>query len=306
MASTFLTPDVIAKQALATLYENLCMVPLVYTDVSRDFTGAKVGDTVNIRKPATFEAKTFDRVAGIELQDATEENVPVKLDKIADVSFAVTSEDMTLRVEDFDTQLLGPACEALAQKIDREVLALRSDITQVVGESDQDGFEWTKPEALIEAGRLLNIAKVPNSQRHAVVGPTTHANWLNSSLLKQANHSGDTIALRQGSIGSNLFGFDAYMTQNIDQPATSPTVGQPTTEVGVAFHQNAFALASAPLALPTDNTWAAIENYRGISIRVAKQYDITHKKEIVSLDVLYGVKTIDKNRAALIRGDLKS
>ncbi|MDH6678446.1 hypothetical protein M2284_002649 [Rhodococcus sp. LBL1] len=305
MANTFLTPDVIAANAMATLYENLCMVPLVYTDVSSDFTKAKVGDTVNIRKPATFEAKTFDRVAGIELQDATEENIPVKLDKIADVSFAVTSEDMTLHLEDFDAQLLQPACEALAQKIDRELLKLRSDITQVVGESTQSGFEWDKPEALIEAGRLLNIAKVPTSQRHAVVGPTTHAKWLNSPLLKQADQSGETAALRQGSIGRNLFGFDAYMTQNIEQSAGTPAVGQPTTEVGIAFHQNAFALASAPLALPTDSTWAAVQNYKGISIRVAKQYDITHKKEIVSLDVLYGVKTIDKNRAAIIRGDLK-
>ena len=64
MANTLLTPDVIASQALATLYESTVMLPLVYTDVSADFTAAKVGDTVTIRKPATFTANEFTRGSG--------------------------------------------------------------------------------------------------------------------------------------------------------------------------------------------------------------------------------------------------
>lgn len=300
MANAFLTPDVVARYALATLYENTVMLPLVYTDYSIEFGGTqKVGDTVNVRKPASFTANEFDRTAGITIQNANEGSFAVKLDKIADVSFAVTSEELTLDIEDFDEQLLAPATEALSQKIDRDLIGLGAGITQAAGEGS--GFEWNKPEVLIEAGRLLDIHNVPTGMRHAVTGPTTRANWLNSDLLKHADQSGTTEALRQGSIGRNLFGFDAYMTQNVGQPAGTPATGDPTTEVGLAFHPTAFSFVSAPLAVPP-NANAAVQSYKGLSIRVAQQYDINKKQTVVSLDVLYGVQVVDPNRAVLLKG----
>lgn len=300
MANTLLTPDVIAPRAIATLYSNLCMVPLSYTDVSRSFAGYKVGDTVNVRKPATFTANTFNRASGISIQNITETSIPVTLDTIEDVSVAITAEDLTLNLEDFNEQVLKPAMEALAQKIDRAILGLRGDITQEAGVGA--GFEWEKPEVLIEADRLLNIQNVPPSERVAVVGPSTRAKWLNTDLIKHADKSGDTAALRRGSLGENIFGFDTYMTQNVDQPAGTPAAGQPTTEVGVAFHKSAFAFTSAPLALPSDNTWASSASFKGLNLRIVKQYDNSKKQEVISIDTLFGVKTIDPNRAVLLKG----
>lgn len=306
MANTLLTPDVIARQALASLYESLVMVPLVYTDVSSEFTTQKIGNAVNIRKPATFVAKDFVRADGIELQDATEGSVQVSLDKISDVSFAVTSEELSLDIVDFDTQFLTPAMMALAQKIDRAILSLRNDITQVAGtvpavDGKPGDFDWTKPESLIEAGRLFDINLLPETERHAVVGPTAKARWLNSEIVKHADKSGSTEALRRGSIGSDLFGFDVYQTQNVGQPKTAPVAGEPTTEVGVAFHPTAFAFASAPLDV-APGSFAAVETFKGVSIRIAYQYDIDKKQTIVSLDTLYGIKTLDAKRAVLLKG----
>ncbi|WP_280389804.1 P22 phage major capsid protein family protein [Nocardia wallacei] len=303
MANTLLTPDVLARAALANLYENLCMVPLVYTDVSSDFTRTKVGDTVNIRKPATFTANTFDRTSGITIQNATETSVPVVLNTIKDVSFAITSEDLTLHLEDFTEQLLQPAMEALAQSIDRAIIAqAKADFTQVAG--TQTGFEWNKPEVLIEADRQLNIKNVPASERSAIIGPSTRAPWLNTDIIKHADKSGSTEALRKGSLGRDIFGFEAFMTQNIVQPAGSPASGQPTTEVGLAFHKTALALASAPLAAPSDGSWHAVESYKGLSLRLVKSYDITKKQDVVSVDILFGTKTLDANRGVLLRGAL--
>lgn len=306
MANTLLTPDVIARNALASLYENLVMVPLVYTDPSADFAGpTKVGNTVNVRKPAVFQAQDFNRANGIQLQDAVEGSIPVALDHIADVSFAVTAEELALDVQNFDEQLLSPATEALAQKIDRAILGLRNDVTQTAGGAAPVGFEWNKPEVLIEAGRLLDIKNVPNALRHAVTGPTTRAQWLNSDVIKLAINSGTTEALRQGSIGQSVFGFDAYMTQNVGQPPASPATGDPTTEIGVAFHPTAFCFVTRPLELPPNKS-AAVVTYNGVSIRVVQDYDIRAKETIVSLDVLYGVKTLDPNRAVLLKGPNKS
>lgn len=299
MANTFLTPQAIAKQALASLYETTHMLPLVYTDLTSEFTAKKIGDTINVRKPAVFVANLFNRATGIVPQDATEGNVPVVLDKIADVSFVVTSEDLTLKIEQFDEQLLTPAMEAISQHIDLAILGLRSGITQTVGQAL--GLEWDKPESLIDAGRILDVNKVAPSERYAVVGPTTKAKWLNTDLLKHADKSGSTDALRQGSIGKDLVGFETFWTQNVGQPPVAPTIGQPLTEIDLAFHKTAFAFASAPLEVAPGSNGAVV-NYKGISIRVVYDYDIKYKQTVVSLDTLYGVKTLDANRAVLIKG----
>lgn len=301
MANTLLTPDVIANAALATLYETTVAAQLVHRDYSPEFV-AKIGDTVTIRKPAVFEAKEFSEASGIEVQDATESGIPVVLNHHADVSFAVTSKDLSLKVEDFREQLLNPALEAISQKIDRDVLKFRDDITQEVGATGT--WTWDKPESLVDAGVLLDIAKVPASERRAIVGPVTRGKWLQNELVKKANESGSTAALREGSIGAQLWGFDAYMSQNIGQPkpAGSQVAGDPTTEVDVAFHRTAVALVTRQLELPMGAANAYIANYKGFGIRVVIGYDQNKKKDVVSLDTLYGVKTLDSNRAVLIKG----
>lgn len=299
MANTFLTPDIIAKQALATLYETTVMKPLIHTDLTAEFSSAKVGDTINVRKPATFTAQDFNRATGIQLQEANEGSIPVKLDQFKDVSFSVTDEDLALEIEDFDTQLLTPAMEALAVAVDSTILSLRNDILQEVGLST--GFEYTVPESLIDAGRVLDTNLLPPSGRYAVIGPAAKAHWLNTPLLKQAEQSGTTEALRRASLGRDLFGFSTYMTNNIKAAGASPAVGEPTTEVGLAFHDSAFAFASAPLPV-NPGAVAHVETFKGISLRVSMQHDIRYKQTVVSVDLLFGVKTLDPNRAVLIKG----
>lgn len=305
MSNTFLTPTLIAQQALATLYESLVMVPLVYTDISADFAAQKPGNTINVRKPAVFQANSYTQGGGISLQSAAEGNVSVTLNQIADVSFAVTSQELSLDIINFDEQLLTPAMMAIAEKIDRDILSLRSGITNTVGVSGTNGnvAAWSAPETLIDAGRVLDIAKVPVDNRYVVTGPTTKANWLNSQTIKYVMNSGTSDALRRASIGEDLFGFAAYQTQNVGQAPADTRAGLPTTEVGVAFHPTAFCFASAPLEL-APGSFASVQSYNGISIRVAYQYDITQKQTIVSLDTLYGVTVLDPNRACLVQGAL--
>lgn len=307
MANTLLTVGAIAKQALATLYESTFLGPLVHVDYGSELATKKQGDTINIRKPATFTAQLFNRANGIQLQDATEGSVPVVLDKIADVSFAVTDEDMSLKIEDFDEQLLSPALEAIAQHVDTAVLGLRSGVSQVAGTHANAGTlgqTWDQPEVLIEAKRLLDLKSVPMRDRYAIVGPTMASRWLNTEMLKHADKSGSTEALREGSIGKNLFGFDAFQTGLVGQPAASPATGQPTTEIGLAFHKSALALASAPLEVPAGANAGQVhvESYKGLSVRVAYGWDIKYKQTVVSVDFLYGVKLLDANRAVLLKG----
>lgn len=301
MANAFITPDVIARRALVALFDQLDVTPLFHTDLSQEFTTQKIGNTINVKKPATFEAKLFNRANGIELQDAEEDTIPVVLDKIADVSFAVTSEQMTLEIGAFDEQLIAPATQALALHVNSAALSLRDEITQEVGATGTN--TWDKPEVLAEAGRLLDLQNAPMVDRASIIGPTTYSKWLTNELVKQADKSGSTDALRRGSVGRDLFGFDVYKSTLVGQPKPtgSQVAGDPTTEVGMAFHKSAFAYASAPLEIPPGSN-ATVVSYRGISIRVAYGYDINYKQTVVSLDTLYGMKTLRPELAVLLKG----
>ncbi len=287
----------IAKKSLATLYENCVMAQLVWRDFDDEFTG-KVGDTVTIRKPPVFTAHEYNRADGIIIQDATETGIPVVLNHLADVSFAVTSEERTLELRDFSETFIDPAMEALAQKIDSDLLALRSDVVHEVG--TVSGELWSNPRSLIAAGRVLTQNKVPKSGRSAVVGPVTGAEWLKDDLLNRADARGDTLGLQEASLGRRLFGFDPYETNHIVVPPVAS--GNSTTEENIGFHRTAFALVTRPLALPQGAQNAVVVSYKGFGLRLVIDYNINLKSDIVSIDFLYGTKTIDADRAVLIKG----
>jgi hypothetical protein len=303
MANSFLTPSVIAKAALATLYETTVAAQLVHRDYSAEFSG-KQGDTITVRKPAVFEGKEFVEGTPVEVQSATQASVAVVLNHHADVSFEVTSRDMSLKVVDFRRELLDPALEAIAQKIDTDILAFRNDITNAVGFGTgvepgpydlgtHPGRASGRPEALIDAATMLNLAKVPTGDRHAVIGSELEGEWLDSEMLKRVNESGSTEALREAYLGRRLFGFNPFATQNM------------TEAKGIAFHKTAVALVTRQLELPEGAANAAILDYKGFGIRVVIGYNQALKKNMVSLDTLYGVKTLDADRAVRIVGPLE-
>lgn len=303
MSNTLLTPSLIAKQALATLYNNLVMRQLVYTDISSEWTAQKPGNTIMIRKPAVFTPQRFiSNSTGIVVQSAVEGSIPVTLDNHWDISFAITSQELTTTVVDFNNQFLAPAMMGLAEQIDQSILSLRSSISQTVGTNGS--LTWDQPGSLIDAGRVLALAKVPTAGRSVVVGPTTESKWLQSNLLTTVINSGNTDALREASLGQRLYGFSPYQTQNVGQAPADTGAGLPSTEISVAFHETAFAFASAPLELPAGAIAASVESYDGISMRVVFAYDESEKTMVCSVDTLYGVTCLDPNRAVLIQGAL--
>jgi hypothetical protein len=79
-------------------------------------------------------------------------------------------------------------------------------------------------------------------------------------------------------------------------------VGGTSYPQNLAFHPSAITLAMAPLDLPTDGVSAARESLDGISIRSARQYDITNDKTVFRFDILYGVKAQNPDMAVRITG----
>ncbi len=76
---------------------------------------------------------------------------------------------------------------------------------------------------------------------------------------------------------------------------------QATGRSNLAFHKNAFALVTAPLEPPLGGAKAAVMNYKDLSIRVVYDYELRSKKNLMSFDLLVGVKTLDRALAARLQ-----
>lgn len=285
MANTILTPEVIAREALMVLRNNAVMAKLVHRDYSDEFVAGK-GDTITVRKPATFVANEFD--GNIEKQDAKETGVPVVMDKHLDVSFSVSAKEMSLDIADFSAQFLVPAMQAFADKVDKYLIGLEAQATNRHPHADG---AITQVD-VIAARKLLSDKAAPLADRRFVVGTTAEADLLGNELFVSAEKVGDAgTALREASLGRK-FGMDIYADQNIAKNGNyTPSI---------AFHKNAMALVTRPLALPQGAAKAAIVNYDGFGLRVVYGYDINTKTDTVSIDMLCGVALLDDNLIAVV------
>ena len=233
--------------------------------------------------PAVFEAKEYGE-DGIEPQAVTEDKVLVKLDKIADVSVEVTAKEMTLNIQDFGLQIVQGAMEAIAQKIDADIMGLADDIDQASG---SDGFAPATLADLAAGRKLLVEAKAPLANRRGVFSPAAAANLLQLDVISKADAAGRTDGLREANMG-RILGLDLYETQNATR--------------SMLFHRDAFAFVSRPMALPIGGATGAVEDFEGIAIRVTADYEMTSKQNVMSFDVLYGVKTLRKDLAVIVHG----
>ena len=302
MANTFLTPSVIARSALATLYNTTVLLPLVNRDYEADFNG-KQGDTITVRKPAVFTVDEFDRADGIQLQNITEGSMTVSLTTIPDVSFPVTAEELTLEIDEFERRLLNPAMEAISQYLDGVIAELLVDTAEGAGGGGTATGTGTtagdRHKAFRRARAILSRNKLPLTDRNAVLSPEGVEAITGDSVVLQANTSGSTQALREGQVG-RLSGFNTYESQVF---GFGP--GDKGQADGVAFHRDAVTLVTRTLARPMGVAAEqfAVQSYKGLGLRIVRDYDITKKQDVISIDLLYGVKATDDRKGGIVQLD---
>jgi hypothetical protein len=153
------------------LESNMVFGNLVFRGHQAEFAGAKAGDTIQVRGPATFTADEYDG-AVLTIQDATESSVPVTLEKHFDVSFKVSDREMTLSIEDFGQQLLNPAMVAIAEAVDGYVASKYTEVHQTVGTAGAPPSTLAQVAAVDQA---LNEARVPLGGRVTVMNPQAKA-----------------------------------------------------------------------------------------------------------------------------------
>ena len=215
MSNTFLTPEIVAKEALMVLTGNLVMADLVHRDYSDEFVS--VGDTVTVRKPAKFEAKNF--TGQTQAQDITEESVSVKMDRFRDVTVAVTSKELSLDIADFSRQVVEPAMQAIAQAIDQDLLAVAVSQAGMKVTSDAENASL---KDIAELAKQLDMKKAPVQNRSLVLHPEHKYRYALAENLSSAAYSGDNQLLRDAMLG-RLYTLETYMDQNApDSHAKTP------------------------------------------------------------------------------------
>ena len=91
------------------------------------------------------------------------------------------------------------------------------------------------------------------------------------------------------------------LTENITVAANTAASVVTANVNNLVFHENAFAFVTRPLAAPA-GVESYTTSYNGISLRVTRGYDMQYKKEILSMDVLYGYKTMYPEMAVRVLG----
>ena len=217
MANSFITIKEIARQALPRLMENLVFPNLIHRDFSDDFH--YLGDTVRVRRPTVLQAAAFDAAAGVSYGDIEESAVDVQLDTIATVDVAAEAVESAVNIDDLNRVFVEPAAAALAEKINRDGLALYADVATVTGTAG------TTPSTLADlaaARRALNVNKAPGFGRVAVWDPEADTAFAQIPAIVNAEKSGSCEALREGSIG-RVFGMEHFMSQGVHRHVTGIT-----------------------------------------------------------------------------------
>ena len=231
-ANTLITPTIVAKEALAILRNNCVYKDLVHTDYSEEFVN-NIGDTVNVRVPATLAA--YDFASTITTQNTTESYVAVALNKFKDVSVVITSKEWSLSLVDFSKQIIAPAMAALGEVVDQ-------DIANAIfgGAGSTVSRTAATPTTLADFANIakaLDIAKAPKTNRSLVMSPYHKYVYGQLDHLVKGSYAGDNDLLRRNELGP-VYGIDTFMDQNTPT-STAATSGTAVGTIKVASSTDA-------------------------------------------------------------------
>ena len=213
MANNLLTISKITNEALMVLENELTFTSEVDRNYDDQFAvvGAKIGNTVNVRRPGRFIGTTGP---ALNVEDFNETSVPVTLSTQFHVDTQFTTQDLALSLDMFSDRVLKPAIAAIANKVDRDGLQLAAlNTANIVGTAG------TPPTGLITyltAAAYLDAEGAPrDGRRSVIVEPFTGATIVDSlkGLFTPSEKIGEQY--RKGLMGRDSAGMNWKMDQNV-------------------------------------------------------------------------------------------
>ena len=213
MSNNLLTISKITNEALMVLENELTFTGQVDRNYDDQFAvvGAKIGQTVNVRRPGRFLGAVGPNLV---VEDFNETSVPVTLSTQFQVSTQFTTQDLALSLDMFSDRILKPAIATVANKMDRDgLLVAKNNTANIVGTAG------TAPTGLITyltAAAYLDSEGAPrDGRRSCTIEPFTSSTIVDS--LKGLFVPTEQISSQytKGLMGRDSGGMNWYMDQNV-------------------------------------------------------------------------------------------
>ena len=246
MANTALTADVVAKEALVTLENELGVLGTIHRahedEFANEVNGFKKGATIRIRRPADFTVRSG---ATMDLQDAIEGRTTLAVDTQIGVDFSFTSADLTLSISKLSERFIKPAMSAIVNNMASTCFA----------SFYQGTYNWVgTPGSTIDSyadfakgAERLDMMAVPQSDRYAALHPQDHWGLLGSQTSLYMSDVAKS-AYREGNLG-RIGGIDTYMSQVMPTHTTGARVVLTTPITAAASGDQSVSYDTAK------NTW---------------------------------------------------
>ena len=219
MSNSLLTISKVTNEALMVLENSLTFTAEVNRDYDDQFavTGAKIGNTLNVRRPGRFIGTSGPN---LNVEDFNETYVPVVLGdttKYGDqfhVDTQFTTQDLALSLGDFSDRIVKPAVAAIANRIDYIGLQMaKNSVANIVG---TPGTLPTGLRTYLDAGAYLDSEGAPRDGRRAVViEPFTASAIVDSLKGLFVPDSQLSAQYRTGLMGRDSGGMNWKMDQNV-------------------------------------------------------------------------------------------
>jgi len=219
MAQNFKNTSLVTRLMLKAFMNSLQMGAKVDRQLDSQFR--KVGDTINVRRPVMFTATDGATISSAE--DIEERTAAVQLSERKKVNFEITSQDLTLSVEDFTARYVNPAAAELAQQVESSIADAYKQIGNFVG------TPGTAPSTFLEVGaaaKVLTKLGVPMDSRWCAFYDEDASLALADGLKAVFPSQIATKAIEEASIG-RYSKFELYENQSLKLHTVGVATGTP-------------------------------------------------------------------------------
>lgn len=290
-AATFI-PEIWSDEVIAAYQKNLVLANLVK---KLSMTGKK-GDTLHIPKPVRGDAHAKAENTAVTVQNATESEVQVTIDKHFEYSRLIEDITETQALSSLRQFYTGDAGYALAKQVDSDLFALGKKF----GDDNGSGSDWIHSNSYnfsgsngveayaadaVASGDVFNDAgfreliqkmddaDVPMDGRCLVIPPSVRNAIMGIDRYSSSDFV-DGRVVNNGQIG-NLYGIDIYVSSNcpvIETAADNGAGGD--VKAGMLFHKDAMVMAEQQ------------------GVRSQTQYKQDFLATLYTADTLYGTQVL--------------
>lgn len=206
MANTNLTADEITRESLRVLHQKLNFVGNIVRDYDDSFAndGAKIGNTLRIRQPIQYTTATGATMATGTGADTSENQVTLTVNSQRHVPMRFTSNELTMKIDDFSERHIEPAMAVLAANIESDALGMVDEVAQQVSAGTAVSFA-----EIMQGRKKLVDSLASNTNNYALLDTQANVDLVDALKGLFQDSAGIAKQYRDGMMGRTA-GFEFY------------------------------------------------------------------------------------------------